>query len=1350
MKDYLNKPLHKRKFTSSVLISIGGSLGQLNSHASSRNFDSDSVNNCGTKKAASKMSYRYKDSQTQPSSLPRRYFSLPKNYSSQNSTSRKDSSLSSRYRTASSSSATASSAPSTQSLRYGSLRTHGTSTSSSLTDDHKRPSSRRSGITTHSSTSSRTAGNSSVPRKNSYPLSQPLNVRDLTPSYTARHVSSISRRGSGSSSVGTSHNSSWAPGDILVRQRSSISLRETEPVWGPDGPPTRQYSSSSLRDSPFTLPSRRTYSSTQGSSDTESQITSRRKTSPVEIKPVQVSGSISPPTTVNYGNYIESEKDNTPSHRKISPDETTSSRSISPATTACYDNYNNESETDKMPSRRKTSPAETLLARSVSPPTVEYQGSHTREEKPASPKSPIVQYSGSVPRKESPSSKSEASTSSGSRRGSSGSQGALSDNDDELHVDERESSAARDISLLSREIATAYEGSLSRSDSRKGQSLLQKQRSVTEKEEKPANEKVNLNKEGSDEKKRQKEEKISREKSPAKEKSGLFVKSHKRSASTGSASTKDETKKHGRKFSGVLSRKKPQHTDSEGEEERSQRKGLFTHKGSKDSVKDANAATKKDSSSSAHSVSPPPRRKISSPGKFFSHSSDSKTTPELPKKFSVPGKFFTSKDSKSGGESSDLESESGRPQPSSKRRVSLPGLLGFPRSSSAERAPTVSSSPDPSVDPALLKRRRSNFKKAQSFDVQSDPSKNSMLSKLKFWDHSKKDKSPDSRASTSPEGGRSRSLSPVESSAGKNSENSTEEELDDKMPRPSRRSRERAVKVTSSQQTDSSAAIKLGVTSVSDEKDLTVSEVTHSAKGDDLKTSGKDVKVFYVGPVEIPSPAEQQARKQEQNKVNGVENKSTVVADEMSKDAKTAEASVSQVKENSNDGSTRDTVSKLRERRRRRREERERFFASLGPAGKETNKTQEAVQKDQVQLEPPSVKTDTVDANQDKVDGGIKGGNDKRVEPPPKLSSVGKRATADNLLQKGSKLKGGKPRYQTIASSVHADIIADLIREKGFKSTTTNEVKIPSVADLRAKFLISKDDAKVSPRRTIVKLDERPNSVSGEVLSPTEMKKFDDITFSLAKKSSSNDIKAKNVSDSSGDSLPKLDTQWKTIPKRSEASPPSSPPVKSSSKKERKVNKVSKEESKVTEEQDISLESGTLKKRRGSKTKKRKISLFGTEKEKDKDKEPKTPEEDADTPQHGAVSAAIKSMFARRSSLMEKNKTPRKQRLKSAPDSTVRSEVIVTATDRERKKSAPEEIARKSSQVVEVHPVKVDRKETKVMKEKKRDETDGKVEKTEDGKNLSKEKDIELQPMSEIEDKPKERKSLKKRKYIES
>ena len=1329
------------------------------------------VINCGPKEVDTKMSYRYKDSQSQPSSLPRRYFSLPKNYSSQNSTNSKDSLLSSRYRSTSSSAST-STTPSAQSSRYGSSRTYGTSTSTSSADDFKIPTSRRLGT---SSISSRSAGSSAVPRKNSYPLSLSSN---LTPSYTTRYLTSIPCRGSGSSSVSGRNDSSWAPGDVPVRQRSSITLRDTKTVWGPDGPPVRQHSSSSLHDSPFTVPSRRTYSSTQGSSDTETQsITSRRKTSPALR-------SISPPTTARHGNYSESQIDKTTSRRKASPVETkTEPSSNSPTATVHHGNggesemskslsYGKTSpvetkpvlssgETDKIQTRRKTRPVEATSARPVSPTNVQYQGSQSKEEKPASPKSPIVQYFGSVPQKESPGSRSEASTTSSSRRGSSGSQGGSSGNGDEL-----ESSAARDISLLSREIASAYEGSLSRSDSRKGKNLLKKPQSVDKSKEKMADEKVNVDKGVVDEKKTKRNGKTSQGKRP-----GTFHKGHKRSSSTGSPAPKAETKKPGRKLSGVFSRKKlsRESTDSEAEDDKSQRKSLFPNKGSKDSVKDSHSSARRGSSSSAHSVSPPPRRKISGPGRFFS-SSDSKTTPEAPKKFSVPGKFFTSKDSKSGGESSDLDSETGRSRPSMRRRVSLPGILGFPRSSSAERAATLPRSPEPSVDPALLKRRRSNFKKAQSVDVQSDSSKNSKLGKLKFWDHTKKNKSPDSLMSASPNEGRSPSMSPVESSVGKHSEHSTEKKLENNVAQ-SRQSRERTLEMKSSLERGKTEAVKRRGAGLTGEKKLTdssevvhtgekkltdSSEVVHTAKEDDtVRKNGKEAKVLYVGPVEKSSPSAQRARKRAQYKIN-LENKSTITPAENLTDVKTSEASVTQVKENSNDGTTRDTVSKLRERRRKRREERERFFAGVDQASKEEHKKQEAVQKDQVPPEPESVnesKKKAVDVDGDKTDGKIisenttqKERNDKRGEPTPKLSAIGKRPTVDNILQKGSKLRSGKLRYQTIASSVHADIIADLIREKGLNSTTSNEVKIPSVAELRAKFLISKDDGKVSPPRVILKLDDRPNSICGEVLSPTEMRKFDDITFSLAKKVSSDDIKVKNFSDSSSDSLPKLDTQWKTIPKKSETSPPSSPKVKSSSKKEKKEEKASKEESNVTEEQDVTVEGDILKKRRGSK-KKRKISLFGHDK--DKDKEAKTPEEDADLPHHGAVSAAIKAMFTRKPSTTEKAKPSRKHRTKSAPDSSENSEIIKATTDRERKKSAPEEIARKSPDTVDAHPVKAERKESKGH---------GKTEKTEEVKDVErkrsekdkklqpKEKDIELQPISEIEQKPKERKSLKKRK----
>lgn len=1319
MQEYLKKPLCARTFTTSVLIPVGEPVERFKKHVtctSSWNNDSDFVCNCGAKEIDTNMSYRYKDSQSQPSSLPRRYYSLPKNYSTPSTTNNsKDSTHSTRYRSTSSSSAPSSTTPSTQSLRYGSLRTYGTSTN---TDDLKKSTSRRSGI---SSVSSRPIVSSSIPRKSSYGISKssclsssPPNLGDPTPSYSARHVSSISYRPSGSSSLSTDSN--WTPGGVPIRQRSSITLRETQPVWGPNDPPVRQNSSSSLKDSPFTLPTRRTLSSTQGYSDSETRTSSGRKLSPVE---------------------------------------TVSRRPISPS----YKDYGKSEETSKTSPHRKVSPVETTSTRRTSSPTVLYEGSQEfKSEKPASPTSPTVQYSGSLPRKESPSSRSEASTTSSSRRGSgsSGNHGNSSDNDDEL-----ESSAARDISLLSREIASVYEGSLSRSDSRKGRTsnLLEKQESTKGKSSK---ESAKQEKKLSGEKKTSSSGKSSREQSPGADSGVKFKKGHKKSFSTGSDTMKDENKvKPVRKISGIFSRKKSQSTDSEGDEDKMQSKssGLFSRKDSKDSVKDS--PTRRGSSSSSHSPPvTPPKRKISGPGRLFSFSSDSKTTPELPKKFSVPGKYFASKEAKSGEESSDLESETTRAsRPPMKRRVSLPGILGLPRSSSAERTSGTGSrrrSPELAVDPALLQRRRSNFKKAQSFDVHSDKGKHSMLNKLKFWDHTKKDKSPDSRHSTSSEEGRSRSTSPaVEPSTPKIS---AEEESKNKTSE-SRKSRERTVKRQSSQEKKppelkvvAPATVKPDTTpAVSVDEILQVSPAaTHSSKEDDsVNKTVKEPKVQYVGPVELPSSSELRAQKRAQYKVNSVEkeNESTVNTTENSTQSKDSEASNAankvEVKPvDSNDGSTRDTVSKLRERRRRRREERERFFAGLG------NTTKEVTQKDQV-IEPENSKNLESDATvaaviQDKVDGRTTATNDKlnkknekvstersngkEAEPIPKLSIIGKRNTVDDL-EKG-KVKNGKPRFQTIASPVHADIIADLIREKGLKTKTNTEVKIPSVAELRAKFLISKDDAKVIPPRPILKLEDRPHSICGGVLSPTEMKKFEDITFSLAKKVSSDDVKMKKFSDSSSDSLSKLDTQWKTIsPAKNEMSPPS-PSIKSSSKKEKKVDKVKSEENHAKEKQDLSVDGDTLKKRRGSK-KKRKKSIFGT----DKEKEPKSPEEDADMPQHGAMSAAIKAMFSRKPSTTDKVKLSRKQRSKSSPD----SEAVKSDTEsRERKKSAPAYTVAPKSPEVDKQPVKVEKKEVK----------DEKIEKYEEVKDLENGKDIELKPISDLEQKPvKERKSLKKRKY---
>ena len=1308
--------MSERTFTTSVSISIGEHLGSLSKHASSPSIsDNDLVCNCGVKEIDTNMSYRYKDSQSQPSSLPRRYFSLPKNYSGSNTNNSKDSSHSTRYRSTSSSSTNSSTTPTSHSLRYGSLWSYGTSTNSSLTDDLKKPTSRRSGT---SSLSSRPVGSSSIPRRSSYGSiktgSTSTTLRDSTPSYSARHVSTVSNRNSGSSSLNTESN--WIPGGVPIRQRSSITLRETERTWGPNNPPVRQLSSSSLRDSPFTLPTRRTRSSSQ---------------------------------------VVNSDSETQPSSRKLSL-ETVSRRPISPSSVKYYKDHGKSEESLNTSPHRKISPVETAPA--ASSPTVHYTGSH---EVPALPTSPTVQYFGSLPHKDSPSSRSEASTTSGSRResGSSGSQGALNDNGDEL-----ESSAARDISLLSREIASVYEGSLSRSDSKKGttSNLVKKQDSIAGNSTK---ESAKLEKQLSSETKLNSSGRSSQGQSSGGEEGVKFKKSHKRSVSAGSATAaKDENKvKPARKITGLFSRKKSREsTDSEDDEDRLQKRssGLFSRKDSKDSVK--GSPTRRGSSSSSHSPPvTPPKRKISGPGRLFSFSSDSKTTPELPKKFSVPGKYFTTKDAKSGEESSDLESECSRAsRPSLKRRVSLPGMLGLPRSASAERTSGgCRRSPEPSVDPALLQRRRSNFKKAQSFDVQNEKGKNSMLSKLKFWDQTKKDKSPDSRHSASPEEGRSRSTSPaVEPLADKN----TTEEKPESKAQQSRKSRERAVRRKSSQEKEvpelkvTSDSIKPDITStISGDEKLQVSpKVKHSSKEDDsVHKTVKEPKVRYVGPVEVPSPVESRARKRAEYKVNSVdkENGSTVNATETlphSKELPTSSADRVQVKPlDAIDGSTRDTVLKLRERRRRRREERERFFAGLQPA---TNMTKEAAQKDRtLQSEnDKNLKSDAiVDVIQDQIDGrtttadnklveektrkvSTERNNHKEAERIPKISIVRKRSTVDDV-EKG-KMKNDKPRYKTIASTVHADIINDLIRERGLKTTTNTEVKIPSVAELRAKFLISKDDAKVTPPRPILKLEDRPHSICGGILSPTEMKKFEDITFSLAKKVSSDDIKMKKFSDGSSDSLPKLDTKWKPVSvANNEKSPLSSPTVRSSSKKEKKGDGVTNEANQVNEEQDICPENDSLKRRRGSK-KKRKKSLFGS----DKDKEPKSPEEDVDMSQHGAVSSAIKAMFLRRPSATDKVKVSRKQRSKTLPGSPERDTTKSGVESRERKKSVPEYTAEPKSP--DAQPERVNKKDAK-------DEKNVKIEEVKD---LEKEKDIELQSIEDLEQKPvKERKSLKKRKY---
>ena len=176
---------------------------------------------------------------------------------------------------------------------------------------------------------------------------------------------------------------------------------------------------------------------------------------------------------------------------------------------------------------------------------------------------------------------------------------------------------------------------------------------------------------------------------------------------------------------------------------------------------------------------------------------------------------------------------------------------------------------------------------------------------------------------------------------------------------------------------------------------------------------------------------------------------------------------------------------------------------------------------------------------------------------------------------------------------MHADIIADLIREKGLK-TTDAEVKIPSVAELRAKFLISKDDNKVIPPRPVIMLEDRPHSICGDTLSPTEMRKFDEINFSLAKKVSSSKIDEQKFSDSSSKMLSPegVTAKLDIIGERASLQNPLSSRGGQSAPREESIHIETSSKDLEKDPRDLSPE-GEVRKKRGSKKEEEEVFIWG-------------------------------------------------------------------------------------------------------------------------------------------------------------
>ena len=96
-----------------------------------------------------------------------------------------------------------------------------------------------------------------------------------------------------------------------------------------------------------------------------------------------------------------------------------------------------------------------------------------------------------------------------------------------------------------------------------------------------------------------------------------------------------------------------------------------------------------------------------------------------------------------------------------------------------------------------------------------------------------------------------------------------------------------------------------------------------------------------------------------------------------------------------------------------------------------------------------------------------------------------------------------KRRSQTIASTDHVDIIDSILKKSPHLSE--ENVKPPSVKELISRFICEDDSSRTILDARKKKPEERPHSICGGALSPDEMKKFEDISFSLARKESSDE-----------------------------------------------------------------------------------------------------------------------------------------------------------------------------------------------------------------------------------------------------
>ena len=219
-----------------------------------------------------------------------------------------------------------------------------------------------------------------------------------------------------------------------------------------------------------------------------------------------------------------------------------------------------------------------------------------------------------------------------------------------------------------------------------------------------------------------------------------------------------------------------------------------------------------------------------------------------------------------------------------------------------------------------------------------------------------------------------------------------------------------------------------------------------------------------------------------------------------------------------------DTLSRLKERRRRRRLVREQFLG-ISVEDSQSQTKVEATAED-INIDKPVTETKPKPVEKSVPNGHVPRSitemKSKAVEIPvdesqvPRPVTETKPKTESKPVANGHTLSGrplklakqqslpsidseqakasNKTRHQTIASTVHQDIITAIARGKGLSGS---EIYIPSVAQLREKFASEEiENTAAIPWRK--KESERPHTICGERLSPTEMQRFMETTpFSL-------------------------------------------------------------------------------------------------------------------------------------------------------------------------------------------------------------------------------------------------------------